>query len=182
MLQLNLKIKKFTKNNKILRKYICTNQAGKNISPSLSWAKISEVKSYALILEDPDAVIGNFVHWYLPFIDPSITTISSLDYNDSENKKKENKKEKNSNQTIKIIHGKNTLGEIGYHGPCAPPKSGIHRYIFTLYALNGKLDFSTLGNLQIKSSANFENILKKNKIEILSFDKKEFHYSYKDFN
>ena len=181
MFKLNLDIINFTKNNKILRKYICKNHDGNNISPSLSWVKISDPTSYALILEDPDAVIGNFVHWYLPFIDPSITTISSLDYNDSENKKKENKKEKNSNQTIRIIHGKNTLGEIGYHGPCAPPKSGIHRYIFTLYALNGKLDFSTLGNLQIKSSKNFENILKKNNIQILASDKKEFYYSYQDF-
>jgi hypothetical protein len=180
MFQLNLKIKNFTKNNKILCKYICKNHEGNNKSPSLSWTKISEVKSYALILEDPDAVIGNFVHWYLPFIDPSITTISSLNYNDSENKKKE--KEKNSNQTIRIIHGKNTLSEIGYHGPCAPPKSGIHRYIFTLYALNGKLYFSTnYKNLQIKGSTEFENILKQNNIEILAFDKKEFHYSYKDF-
>jgi Raf kinase inhibitor-like YbhB/YbcL family protein len=178
MFQLNLDIKKFTKNNKIVRKYICKNHDGNNMSPSLSWAKISEVKSYALILEDPDAVIGNFVHWYLPFIDPSITTISSLNYNDSKNKKKE----KDSNKKIRIIHGKNTLKEIGYHGPCAPPNSGIHRYIFTLYALNGKLDFiRNSKNLQIEDSANFETILKKNKIEILAFDKKEFHYSYKDF-
>lgn len=180
MFQLNLDIKNFTKNNKILRKYICKNHGGNNISPSLSWNKISDSTSYALILEDPDAVIGNFVHWYLPFIDPSITTISSLDYNDSENL--ENKKEKNSNQTIRIIHGKNTLGEIGYHGPCAPPNSGTHRYIFTLYALNGKLDFTKNSkNLQIKGSTEFENILKENNIKILAFDKKEFHYSYKDF-
>lgn len=172
---LQLKIKNFTKNNKILRKYICKNHGGNNISPTLSWNKISGVISYALILEDPDAVIGNFVHWYLPFIDSSINKIDNLE------KLKDKKKSKNPHQKFRIIHGKNSLDEIGYHGPCAPPNSGTHRYIFNLYALDGKLDFNETSNLQIKSSNEFENILEKNKIKILATDKKEFNYSYQDF-
>lgn len=175
---LQLKIKNFTKNNKILRKYICKNHGGENISPEISWNKIHHKSiSYALILEDPDAVIGNFVHWYLPFIDSSINKIDSLE------KLKDGKKNsKNSKQKFRIIHGKNSLGEIGYHGPCAPLNSGTHRYIFTLYALDKKLDFNKSSeNLQIKSSDEFENILEKNKIKILATDKKEFNYSYQDF-
>ena len=178
MFNLNLDIKNFTKNNKILRKYICKNHGGENISPEISWNKISHKSiSYALILEDPDAVIGNFVHWYLPFIDSSINKIDSLE------KLKDGKKNsKNSKQKFRIIHGKNSLGEIGYHGPCAPPNSGIHRYIFTLYALDKKLDFNKSSeNLQIKSSDEFENILQKNNIQILATYKKEFNYSYQDY-
>ena len=180
-------VKNFIKNNKILRKYICKNHGGNNISPQILWNKMSQTMSYALILEDPDAVIGNFVHWYLPFIDPSINQISSLDYNNPENlenlENKENKENKEKNkENIRIIHGKNTLDEFGYHGPCAPPNSGTHRYIFTLYALGGKLDFTrTSENLKIKSSNEFENILRKNNIQILSLEKQEFNYSYKDY-
>jgi len=174
---LQLKIQNFTKNNKILSKYICKNHGGENISPEISWNKISQATSYALILEDPDVVVKNFIHWYLPFIDKSINKIDSLDYN-----YQNISKTVNSNKTIRIIHGKNSLGKINYYGPCAPPNSGLHRYIFTLYALDGKLDLhKILENLQIKSSNEFENILQISNIKILASDKKEFNYSYKDF-
>jgi Raf kinase inhibitor-like YbhB/YbcL family protein len=177
---LQLKIKNFTKNNKILRKYICKNHEGENISPEISWNNISQAISYAVILEDPDAVVGNFVHWYLPFIHTNINKIDSLYYNHPINLENISKLT-NSKHKLRIIHGKNSLGEIGYHGPCAPPNSGTHRYIFTLYALDQKLDLNKTSNLQIKSSDEFENILQKNNIKILAVDKKIFNYSYQDF-
>jgi len=165
------------KNKKILKKYICSNQGGGDHSPKISWKSIGNAKSYALILEDPDAVIGNFVHWYIPFIQKDINQINSLDYHIMQNINPENLKI--DPKTINIIHGKNTLNKIGYHGPCAPEGSGTHRYIFNLYALDGIL--IKLHSLQISGTHEFENILRKNKITIISKEKKEFLYGFRDY-
>ena len=77
---MNLQIIDFTENNKIKKKYICKNQGGSNISPELKWLRQSSAKSYALILEDPDTPHGNFVHWYVPYISPSINIIESIQW------------------------------------------------------------------------------------------------------
>jgi len=177
---LKLKIHNFQKNKKIKQKYICPKQGGNNNSPKISWSSIPNAKSYALILEDPDAVIGNFVHWYLPFISSELSQINSLDYNlQRENIRRNSSFPKNLENNLQIIHGKNTLNKIGYHGPCAPERSGTHRYIFTLYALNGKLN--NLDSLQISGTSEFETILQKNNIQIINSEKKEFLYSFKDY-
>jgi Raf kinase inhibitor-like YbhB/YbcL family protein len=182
--KLNFSIINFNKEN------LCIKNGGKNISPHIKWdsEKISNKQSYALIMEDPDAP-SNFIHFYLPYISCNISEILSLNMNkinqnnrlnknnNSTNlsKKSENKElfsltniPKNSN----IIFGYNSLGNIGYHGPCNPQKDKLHIYIFTLYKLDGKID-----QLKIESSTEFEILLSKKNINILSKDRIIYKYS-----
>jgi Raf kinase inhibitor-like YbhB/YbcL family protein len=183
---MNLQVHDFVINNKIKKKYICINHGGDNISPKITWNIVNGTKSYALILEDPDALMnGTFIHWYIPYIDNNILQINKLNYvfnlknNLKNNYKKSNNKRNIKN--IKLIQGKNTLGEIGYHGPCAPNKVD-HNYTFFIYSLNGTL-YEKLNNniLSIKDHFDFERILKNNNINILDKDSKSFQYSYMNY-
>ena len=89
---------------------------GKNINPPLEFSEIPDgTRSFVLIVDDPDAPSGTWVHWVL--------------YNlpvDS-NKIQEDSKPAG-------IQGKNSFGNFSYGGPCPP--SGTHRYFFKLYALD----------------------------------------------
>jgi Raf kinase inhibitor-like YbhB/YbcL family protein len=69
-----------------------------------------------LIVDDPDAPGGTFVHWLVWNIDPKTTDIA------------ENSAPSNAMQ------GKNGFGKAAYGGPCPP--SGTHRYYFKVYALD----------------------------------------------
>jgi len=79
-----------------------------------------EAKSLALIVDDPDAPAGTWVHWTLFNIDPTTTEIS------------ENSVPENS------VQGLTSFNSQGYGGPCPP--SGTHRYFFKIYALDTMLD------------------------------------------
>jgi Raf kinase inhibitor-like YbhB/YbcL family protein len=100
---------------------------GDDMSPPLTWTDIPEgVTEYALIADDPDAPGGTFTHWVIYGIPgdyghlaDGITQISELDNG--------------------AMQGKNSFGRIGYGGP-SPPKGKPHRYVFTLYAIDAKLD------------------------------------------
>ncbi|MEO5675437.1 MAG: YbhB/YbcL family Raf kinase inhibitor-like protein [Chitinophagales bacterium] len=95
-------------------KYTCE---GENINPALIISGLPmATKTLALIVEDPDAPEGNFVHWVVWNISPT-------------NKIREN-----------IIPGEEGLNDFNNHhysGPCPP--SGTHRYIFKIYALDNFL-------------------------------------------
>ncbi len=97
---------------------------GDDISPPLEWECSFEVESFALICEDPDAPMGTWVHWVV--------------YNiPGEKRMLEEGIPAVRQQEDGMLQGENSWGSIGYGGP-APP-SGKHRYIFTLYALEGQL-------------------------------------------
>jgi Raf kinase inhibitor-like YbhB/YbcL family protein len=104
------------KNNKLIpSKYTCD---GANINPPLTITNIPETtKTLALIMEDPDAPSGLWIHWVAWNIPPTPSI-------------KENSKPG--------TEGLNTNREHAYHGPCPP--SGTHRYFFKVYALDAKLD------------------------------------------
>lgn len=113
----------FENNGYIPAKYTCD---GEDISPPLSIENIpSKAKALALIVDDPDASSGTWVHWIIFNIPVSATMI------------KENfpTRETLSDGTIQ---GRNDFRKIGYGGPCPP--SGVHRYFFKLYALNQELE------------------------------------------
>jgi len=115
----------FSHNKPIPIQHTCD---GQNISPALSWSNApTGTNSFALIVDDPDAPSKIWVHWIL-FNIPS--TVDSL---------MENTEEGPFIQGVTDFDNKQ-----GYGGPC-PPK-GIHRYHFTLYALNALLDLSTSTN------------------------------------
>ncbi len=99
-------------------KYTCI---GDNVSIPLAWhGEPSTTKSYVLIVNDPDAPGGNWIHWIV-FNVPASTH------------------EMVENLLSKDAHfGKNSFGKSAYGGPC-PPK-GKHRYIFKLYALDSMLN------------------------------------------
>jgi Raf kinase inhibitor-like YbhB/YbcL family protein len=177
---MNLTILDFIKNNKINSKYICKNHKGENIMPQIKWNYIKNALSYAIIFEDPDTLHGNFVHMYIPYINKNICILSELNTNNM-NQSYININLSNININLpNIIFGKNDMNKFGYHGPCAPPNTGIHRYIFTIYALDNILKINN-DNIAIYSYIQFEEILLKNKINILSKDNKKFTYSYMNY-
>jgi hypothetical protein len=99
---------------------------GLNISPPLEWDQVPpEAGSLVLIMDDPDAPSGLFVHWVLYNIPPELQGLPEGITPDGD-----------------IRVGRSSFGQGGYGGPC-PPKGGTHRYYFRLYALDQKLD---LGN------------------------------------
>lgn len=90
---------------------------GDNVSPPLRIAGVPrDAKSLALIVNDPDAPNGDFIHWVVYDIDPSVTEVreGAVPGGGAE--------------------GKNGRGTAQYTGPCPP--SGTHRYSFRLYALD----------------------------------------------
>ncbi|RZN37886.1 MAG: YbhB/YbcL family Raf kinase inhibitor-like protein [Methanophagales archaeon ANME-1-THS] len=90
---------------------------GNNINPTLIIEGIpAETKSLALIIEDPDAPRGTFVHWVVY----NIPVVSRIDEN-----------------SIPGTQGLNDFRKMDYGGPCPP--SGTHRYVFKLYALDVEL-------------------------------------------
>lgn len=118
--QTNMKIfsPAFQNNETIPSRYTCD---GENINPPLYFEEIpQETKSLVLIVDDPDAPMGNFLHW-LVFNIPAETKLI----------------EENS-VPVGAKLGKNDFGKLSYGGPCPP--YGIHRYYFRLFALDTILD------------------------------------------
>ena len=110
----------FKDGNFIPSKYSCE---GANVSPQLHWNNApKDVKSYAIILNDPDAPSGDFVHWIVYNIPGNMKELHE-DVTPSRNVPEE------------VMFGTNSFGRIGYGGPCPPPGKP-HRYFFRIYALN----------------------------------------------
>ncbi|MBD3369427.1 YbhB/YbcL family Raf kinase inhibitor-like protein [Candidatus Fermentibacteria bacterium] len=100
---------------------------GRDISPPLQWDSLPpETESLALVCEDPDAPVGNWVHWVVYNIPPERKVLPEGISADEE------VLEDGTTQ------GENSWGRIGYGGPSPP--SGTHRYFFRLYALDTSLD------------------------------------------
>jgi Raf kinase inhibitor-like YbhB/YbcL family protein len=116
----------FANGQSIPAKYSCI---GRNISPALKWNEPpAETQSFALIMEDPDAPAGTWVHWVL-FNIPA----------DRRSLQEELPITGKNIDPNAIYVGKNSSGNIGYDGPC-PPR-GTHRYYFKLYALDQTINF-----------------------------------------
>jgi Raf kinase inhibitor-like YbhB/YbcL family protein len=112
----------FKEGEMIPSKFTCD---GENVSPELKWSGApSGTKSFLLITDDPDAPIGDWVHWLLYNIPPDVTEIKE---NIAPEKKFQNG----------MLHGTNDFRKFGYGGPCPP--SGVHRYFFKIYALDTML-------------------------------------------
>ena len=114
----------FRNEDLIPAKYTCKED---DISPPLEWDQVPpDTQSFAIISDDPDAPAGTWVHWVIYDIPAEKRSLP-------EGVDKERKLPDGSMQ------GVNSFGRIGYDGPC-PPGAMIHRYFFTLYALDKKLD------------------------------------------
>jgi Raf kinase inhibitor-like YbhB/YbcL family protein len=96
---------------------------GPNTSPQLAWSGAPPgTKSFALILDDPDAPGGTFTHWM-------VWNISAGTHELPENLPKTAELADGARQ------GRNDFGKVGYGGPCPPPGKP-HRYFFRLFALD----------------------------------------------
>lgn len=107
----------FASNEPIPSKFSCE---GADVSPPLSIAGIpATAVSLAIIVDDPDAPMGTFVHWVAWNIDAVTTTLG---------------------EGFEVsAQGRNDFGESRYRGPCPPPGKP-HRYFFKIYALDTSLD------------------------------------------
>ena len=122
----------FSSNGLIPSKYTCDGEDSR--SPALSWQDdLSGVKSYVLIMDDPDAPRGTWDHWILFNIPENIKQIPEA-----------------GSLPPGVIQGNNSWGSKGYRGPCPP--SGTHRYFFKLYALDSQLN--------LPEGTDKENVLK----------------------
>ncbi len=118
-----LKSAVFQDGDAIPQDYTCE---GMDVSVPLAWEKQPEgVKSYTLLVEDPDAPVGTFTHWILYDLPGDITELVQGIPSD----------QVMSNGSMQ---GKSDFGRIGYGGPCPPRGHGRHRYFFILRALDVK--------------------------------------------
>ena len=115
----------FTNESAIPERYTCK---AENISPALAWGEPpAGTQSFALIMDDPDAPAGTWVHWVLFNIPASARDLPEAFPSDA---------------TLPdgSMSGNSSFGGPGYGGPCPP--SGTHRYFFKLYALDEMLGIS----------------------------------------
>jgi Raf kinase inhibitor-like YbhB/YbcL family protein len=106
----------FENNQSIPPRYTCD---GNNTSPPLVFSEVpGTAKSFVLIVDDPDAPSGTWVHWVIFNIPAGVREIKE-------------------NSVLQGTQGITSFGKPGYGGPCPP--SGTHRYFFKLYALDAML-------------------------------------------
>jgi Raf kinase inhibitor-like YbhB/YbcL family protein len=111
----------FNNNEVIPPKYTCD---AEETIPPLEWKGVpGDAKSLALIVDDPDAPTGLWVHWLLWDISPTETKILEGQIPQD------------------AVQGTNSNGKAAYQGPCPPDRE--HRYFFKLYALDIELDLPT---------------------------------------
>ncbi|WP_347302225.1 YbhB/YbcL family Raf kinase inhibitor-like protein [Croceibacterium sp. TMG7-5b_MA50] len=105
---------------------------GLGISPALQWAGVPGVKSWALVMEDPDAAEGApVVHWTAWNIPAATTTLpAGL-----------NERDRLSGEAVDgMMQGATSHGSTGWYGPRPPAGDRPHRYHFQLLALDRMLD------------------------------------------
>jgi len=98
---------------------------GGNVSPAVAWKDPpSGTKSFGLTLYDPDAPTGSgWWHWQVWNIPATVTGFEE------------------GKVPAGVTQGKGDVGRPGYLGACPPPGTGLHHYVFTVYALKvDKLD------------------------------------------
>ncbi len=120
MSELTISSPSFGHNAAIPEKHTCD---GRDLNPALAISHVPPgAKSLALIVDDPDAPVGTWVHWVIWNIDPNTAEI------------REDSVPKGA------IQGINDFRKHSYGGPCPP--SGTHRYFFKLYALDTMLSLN----------------------------------------
>jgi len=110
---MRVKSPEFEHNDMIPSKFTCD---GIDINPALIIEDIPpETQSLVLIVDDPDAPMGTWIHWVVF----NISVTNQID-----------------EDSIPGTQGMNDFRKLDYGGPCPP--SGTHRYFFKLYALDTK--------------------------------------------
>ena len=122
--QMQLTSTAFTEGAVIPAKYTCD---AKNVSPPLKWNGVpAGAKSLALIVDDPDAPAGTWMHWVIYDLPPTTSELTE-------------DVPKSQYVAGGAKQGLNDFRHLGYGGPC-PPHGLPHRYFFKLYALDAMLE------------------------------------------
>ncbi|MFH1162400.1 MAG: YbhB/YbcL family Raf kinase inhibitor-like protein [Candidatus Jorgensenbacteria bacterium] len=109
----------FKEGGAIPAKFTCD---GDDVNPFLEIKNTPEgTVSFALVVDDPDAPRGTWIHWLVWNIDPKTQYISE------------------DNLPSDAVQGKTSAGYVKYSGPCPPRGDKPHRYVFSLYALDTML-------------------------------------------
>jgi hypothetical protein len=96
---------------------------GDGISPPLRWASVPKrARELALLVEDPDAPGGTFVHWSVFGLPASVRSFPE------------------GAAPGNALEGENSFGDGGYGAPCPPRDDPPQRYVFSLYALERELE------------------------------------------
>jgi Raf kinase inhibitor-like YbhB/YbcL family protein len=94
-------------------------EGAQNLSPPLTWSGApAGTASFALVMSDPDAPSGTFVHWLVYDLPAAVDALPE-----------------GASGSPELTEGTNDYGALGYGGPCPPP-GPAHRYFFRLYALD----------------------------------------------
>jgi Raf kinase inhibitor-like YbhB/YbcL family protein len=118
---------------------------GEDQSPALQWSGVPKgASSFALIMDDPDAPGGTWIHWILYNIPAENSSLPA------------------SMPSYMVMvdgstHGVNSWGRTDYGGPCPP--SGKHRYFFRLYALDTTLSIPEGSQIEVITTAMESHIL-----------------------
>ncbi|MFH1316670.1 MAG: YbhB/YbcL family Raf kinase inhibitor-like protein [Candidatus Woesearchaeota archaeon] len=130
----------FENNGEIPSKYTCD---GDDVNPPLDIEGIPDgTKELVLIVDDPDAPVGNWDHWVVINIPPDLSTI-----------------EENSVPGTEL---KNDFKKTSWGGPCPP--GGTHRYFFKVYALDIELNLGASSDKKDVESEMEEHILAKGEL------------------
>jgi Raf kinase inhibitor-like YbhB/YbcL family protein len=123
----------FANGGAIPQKYTCN---GASVTPPLEFVNVPQTAhSLALEVTDPDAPNGTFTHWLVWNIPTNVTRFKEDDV------------------PADVIQGLNGFGTSKWGSPCPP--SGVHHYVFDLYALD-----NTLGLTSSQGRDDFENAIK----------------------
>ena len=113
----------FSNGSSIPKKFTCD---GPDVSTQLAWTEApAATKSFALLVDDPDAPVGNWNHW-------TMWNLPATQHGVAEGINKDARLSDGTEQ------GRNDFGKTGYNGPCPPPGKP-HRYYFKVFALDARL-------------------------------------------
>jgi Raf kinase inhibitor-like YbhB/YbcL family protein len=93
---------------------------GLGVSPRLAWSESKPASEFVLLVTDPDAPGGSFVHWVVYGIPSNADSIGE------------------GQGPAGATQGENDFGRAGYGAPCPPPGDEPHGYVFTMYALSSE--------------------------------------------
>ena len=111
----------FDDGGRIPVRYTCS---GADTSPPLAWSGVpGDARSLALVVTDPDAPGGTYVHWVVLDIDPATSSVAAGEV------------------PAGARQARNSAGHAAYDGPCPP--DGTHRYRFTVYVLRAATGLHT---------------------------------------
>ena len=106
--------------------YVYEACGGSNVSPELRWSGApAGTMAYAITVYDPDAPTGSgWWHWLTYNIPAAVSQLPRGAGNSG-----------SAPLPAGAAQGMNDYSQLGYGGPCPPPGSSAHHYIFTVYAL-----------------------------------------------